>query len=244
MSIRNGVRTDVLAIDPSSGDDPSAYSVALAHWLRAKGGKPEISVVFSDLLVRFAVVPPLLPGQLLTLNEFNALALARLTETYGDMSGWSVAPTRLPRFGRSTLVSAIKIGWIDMLQDFGVTHKMKVSSIQPAFTAAWNKHCGRITSKRAQFVFIHSDFTTCVVADDAKSSGGLLSARVIRSSGDNVLDHCDQQLLLNGLDPSTPRWTVSSSPSRLPLNPSKFDFDLTVGNTHSPQGAMATLVLR
>lgn len=244
QSDKKNVRTDVIELDRSRADDPLAHSAALNDWLQSKPGKPTLSLVFSDLLVRYAVVPPLVQNQWLTPDEFAALARAKLGETYGDMGGWAVAPTRLPSLGRSTLVSAIKEQWLGAFKALGVARKLRMLSMRPAFVAAWDRQCRRVTSQQVQFVFAHADFLTCAVVDNAPAAAGWVSARVIRSGAEDALAQCDHDLLVSGLAATTPRWIVSSSHTGGSSKPSGFDLDLTAGRMRSPQGAMATLGLQ
>jgi hypothetical protein len=157
----------------AAGAWQDALKDALAAWPRA-----EVTVVASNRLVRYAVVP--LTAGVSGEAEEQSLARHHFNKVYGDRAReWDV------RYSRETgLASAVGKGLIGDLQQVISQGKSKLVSLQPYLMSAFNKLRPRVPAEGAWIVLPELQ-ATCVALFAKNAWAGV---SVSRMTGETVIE--------------------------------------------------------
>jgi len=132
-------RRDIIEVQPADGAPGWQAAIdALPEALApSRAGKPEVSIILSNCLVRYALVP--WNPTLRTDAEWLALARHRLMTVHGAAAEhWELRITDTVRMG-SMIACGVESALLDALQAKVTESRATLSSVQPYLIAAFNR---------------------------------------------------------------------------------------------------------
>ena len=118
------------------------------------GAGAEIAFLVSNHFVRYAVIPPY--SKIETPAELYAYAAFQMKEVYGERVGeWEISVSSWDA-GTGAVCAAVERGLLEELKAFASSGKMRLKSIKPYFTSAFDHWHKRIDHSRSWFALVES----------------------------------------------------------------------------------------
>lgn len=153
----------------------------------------EITITLSNHFVRYTVIPP--QTKIANPVELNAYAVFHMREVYGERAAAWVLGVSSWDPCSGAICAAIDRGLLERLEELAGRRKIRLQSIEPYLTAAFDQWCKPLDGERMWFALIEAG-RICLASLSSGAWQRICNQKVLGNAGEELLAMLDQEALL------------------------------------------------
>jgi len=153
----------------------------------------EIAITISNHFVRYTVIPP--QTKISNPAELNAYAAFHMREVYGERAAAWVLGVSSWDPCSGAICAALDRALLERLEELTGRRKVRLQSIEPYLTAAFDRWCKRFEGERMWFALVETG-RICLASLSSGVWQRVGNQRMLASAGEELLAMLDQEALL------------------------------------------------